>query len=68
MLVLIQIVSVITYSLSIAIVAQSKKKKYLTRHGKPRISDAIMVWLNRKHDLFVTFDHHNSFKNNSTVE
>ena len=45
-----------------------------TRLRKPWISDAIMVSLNRKHELFrqykngiVTFDHSNSFKNNFTT-
>ena len=40
----------------------------------PWISDAIMISLNRKHELFrqyengiVTFDHYNSFKNNFTT-
>ena len=39
------------------------------RLGKPWISDAIMISLNRKHELFrqykngiVTFDHYNSFR------
>ena len=45
-----------------------------TRLRKPWISDAIMVSLNRKHELFrqykngiVTFDRYNSFKNNITT-
>ena len=74
MLVLIQIISVITYSLSIANVAQSKKKIYFTRLRNPWISDSIMVSLNRKHELFrqykngiVSFDPYNSFKNNFTT-
>ena len=42
--------------------------------SQPWISDAIMVFLNRKPELFqqykngiVTFDHYNSFKNNFTT-
>ena len=45
-----------------------------TRLRKPWISDAIMVSLNRKHELFrqykngiVSFDHYNSFKKNSQL-
>ena len=52
---------------------QSKKKTF-TRLRKPWISAAIMVSLNRKHELFrqyknslVTFNHYNSFKNNFTL-
>ena len=49
MLAPIQIISVITYSFSIAIVAQSKKKKYLLQDYASHlcISDATMVSLNR---------------------
>ena len=72
---LIQIISVTTYSLSIAIVVLSRKKEYhFARLRKPWISDAIMISLNCKHELFrqykngtVTFDHYNSFKNNFTT-
>ena len=75
MSVLIQIISVTTYSLSIAIVVLSRKEKYhLQDFRKPWISDAIMISLNRKHELYrqckngiVTFDHYNSFKNNFTT-
>ena len=45
-----------------------------TRLRKPWISDAIMVSLNHKHELFrqykngiVSFDHYNTFKNNFTT-
>ena len=51
-----------------------EKEISFTRHRKPWISDATMVSLNRKHQLFrqykngiVTFDHYNSFKNNFTT-
>ena len=75
MLVIILIIYVITYLLSIANVAQSNKNKYLfSRLRQPWISDAIMVSLNRKYELFrlykngiVAFDHYNSFKNNFTT-
>ena len=47
------------------------KMNIFTRLRKPLISDAIMVSLNRKHELFrqykngiVSFDHYNSFKKN----
>ena len=70
-----QIISVITYSLSIAIVAQPKEKEIsFTRLRKSWISDAIMVSLNLKQELFrpykngiVTFDHYNTFTNNFTT-
>ena len=76
MLVLMQINFAMTNSLSIAIVAQSMKKKYLLQdyrsHGFLMLY--IMVSLNRKHELFrqykngiFTFDHFNSFKNNFTT-
>ena len=75
MLVLIQIISVTIYSLSTAIVVLSTKKYiYFARLRKPWISDAIMISLNRKLELFrqykngiVTFDHYNSLKNNFTT-
>ena len=74
MLALIQTISVITYTLSIAIIAQSKKNKYILQDFASHWFHAIMVSLNRKHVLFrqfkngiVTFDHHNSFKNNFTT-
>ena len=51
-----------------------EKERSFARLRKPRISDAIMISLNRKHELFrqykngtVTFDHYNSFKNNFTT-
>ena len=52
-----------------------QENKYrLQGFARPWISDAIMVSLNRKHELFrqykngiVTFDHYNSFKNNFTT-
>ena len=71
MSVLIQIISVKTYSLSKRIVVLSRKKKNFARLRKQWISDAIMISLNDKHELFreykngiVTFDHYNLFKNN----
>ena len=75
MLVIILIIYVITYLLSIANVAQSNKNKYIfSRLRQPWISDAIMVSLNRKYELFrlckngiVAFDHYNSLKNNFTT-
>ena len=51
-----------------------KEKEIFARLRKPWISDAIMIYLNRKHELFrqykneiVSFDHYNSFKNNFTI-
>ena len=51
-----------------------RKINIFTRLRNPWISDAIMVSLNRKHELFrqyknhiVTFDHYNSFKNDFTT-
>ena len=51
-----------------------KKEIYFKRLRKPWISDASMVSLNRKYELFrqykngiVTFDHYDSFKNNFTT-
>ena len=48
-----------------------RKRNIFSKLRKPLISDAIMVSMNRKHELFrqykngiVTFDHYNSFKNN----
>ena len=76
MLVLIQTISVTNYSLSIAIVVLSNKKKYHLQDFaiKRWISDAVMIYLNLKHKLFrqykngiVTFDHYNSFKHNFTT-
>ena len=50
------------------------KRNIFYKLRKPWISDAIMVSLNRKHELFrqykngtVTFDNYNSFKNNFTT-
>ena len=69
---LIQIISVfVIYSQCCPI---KEKEISFTRLRKPWIYDAIMVSLNRKHELFrqykngiVTFDHYNSFKNNFTT-
>ena len=65
----VQIISVTTYLLSIAIVVLSKKKKHLLHDLQAGISDAIMISLNRKHELFrlydngiVTFDNYNYFQ------
>ena len=51
-----------------------EKEISFARLRKPWISDAIMISLNRKEELFrqykngtVTFDHYNSFKNNFTT-
>ena len=51
-----------------------EKEISFARLRKPWISGAIMISLNRKHELFrqyknliVTFDHYNSFKNNFTT-
>ena len=51
-----------------------EKEISFARLRKPWISDAIMISLNRKHELFrqykngiVIFDHYNSFKNNFTT-
>ena len=56
MLVLIQIISVITYSLSIANVAKSRKNKYILWDFASIVKNGI-----------VSFDHDNSFKNNFTT-
>ena len=71
MSVLIQIISVTTYSLSSNCCPIKEKEISFARLRKPWISDAIMISLNRKHELFrqykngiVTFDHYNFFKNN----
>ena len=51
-----------------------EKEISFARLRMPCISDAIMISLNRKHELFrqykngtVTLDHYNSFKNNFTT-
>ena len=72
MSVLTKLISLLTYSLSLAIVVLLKKS--LTRLLKQWISDAIMVSLSHKHEQFcqymngtVTFDLYKYFKNNFTT-
>ena len=75
MLVLIQIISVINLLVIYSNCCPIKEKQiFFKRLWKPLISNANMILLNRKHELFrqykngiVTFDHHNSFKNNFTT-
>ena len=69
---LIQIISVTTYSLSIAIVVQSKKKKYHLQDFANRGSLTLLRFICPANTNYfysirigtVTFDHYNSSKNN----
>ena len=68
MLVIIQIIYEITYSLSITIFVLSKREKYFAR------SVFLTLSLKRKHELFrkykngiVTIDYYNAFENNFTT-
>ena len=70
----IQIISVTKDSLSVVIVALSRKKKYHLQDSQTVDLYTIMISLNRKRELFrlykneiITFEHHNSFKNISPL-